>query len=101
MCSTHFANSERPESINVTMDENYKRYRFPQILNEGVEQENFKLRQKLASLQEKVDGNERLREADERVHKAILVQLELVQKHNHTLMKTNNQLHALMEHRKG
>src|SRR5277367_2761491 len=104
MCSTHFANSERPESINVTIDENYKRYRFPQILNEGVELENLTLRQKLGGLQEKIDAHERHREADERVHKAILAQLEAVAKHNNTLEKhnralekTNLQLNALVE----
>lgn len=102
MCSTHFANSERPESIN-SLDENYKRYRFPHILNEGVELENLALRQKLGGLQEKFDSNERIREADERVHKVILGQLDLLQKHNLTLEKhnqaleiTNAQLRALV-----
>jgi uncharacterized coiled-coil protein SlyX len=108
MCSTHFANSERPESINVTIDDNYKRYRFPQILNEAVELENLTLRQKLGGLQEKIDAHERHREADERVHKAILAQLEAVakhnntlDKHNHALEKNNLQLNALVEKLKG
>jgi len=104
MCSTHFANSEKPESINVTLDENYKRYRFPQILNEAIEQENLHLRQKLGGLQERIDAHERIREADERVHKAILAQLQVVgkhnntlEKHNHAIEKTNLQLNALVE----
>ena len=62
------------------MENDYKRYKFANILNESVEQENLKLRQQLGSLQE-------IFESKELVYNGVLDQLKAAQKHNLTLEK--------------
>ena len=72
------------------MGSDYKRFQFAEILNEGIEDENQRLRQQLGGLQEKF-------EQTERVHQTLRDHLEAVQKHNRTLDKTNVAAFALVD----
>jgi predicted RNase H-like nuclease (RuvC/YqgF family) len=72
------------------MENDYKRYKFGDILNDGIEQENHKLRQQLGGLQEKF-------ESTELVHKGVLEQLKAVQKHNLTLDKAQKTAYEMVE----
>ena len=63
------------------MENDFKRYQFaPHMLNNGVQQENHKLRQELGSIQERLEMNERL-------YNGVLDQLRSKDKHNLTLEK--------------
>ena len=72
------------------MENDYKRYKFGDILNDGIEQENHKLRQQLGGLQEKF-------ESTELVHNGVLAQLTAVQKHNFTLEKAQKTAYEMVE----
>jgi len=62
------------------MENDYKRYNFADILNDGVEQKNLELRKLLGSLQEKF-------ESKELVHNGVLEQLKAMEKKNILLEK--------------
>ena len=84
------ANGKKPESLIVSIENDYKRYKFGDILNDGIEQENHKLRQQLGGLQEKFESREL-------VHTGVLDQLKAVNKHNLTLEKAQKTAYEMVE----
>jgi hypothetical protein len=72
------------------MEKDWKRHHFQGILNDGIEQENLVLRQKLGYVQEKIESQNRL-------HQAVLDQLETLNRHNRTLEKAYDHITALAE----
>lgn len=72
------------------MENDYKRYKFDDILIDGVQQENHKLRQQLGTLQE-------VSELKEHVHNGILEQLKSLQKQNLILDKAAVTAYELVE----
>ena len=84
ICSTYVADAKKPESFMVSMEQNYKRRRFPLILNDAIEQENFALRQRLGNLEEKL-------QLQNKVHDSVLRQLEAMERQNRLLEKANTQ----------
>lgn len=90
ICSTHLAEAKRTDPYIVSTGKDWKRYQFPAILNEGVEEENLALRQKLGDLQEKI-------ETHRYVHEAVRAQLDSLERHNQTLQKAFSQTSELAE----
>jgi len=72
------------------MENDYKRYQFPDILHDGVQQENHNLRQQLGSLQEKFTSHEL-------IHNLVRDQLEDRQKQNLTLKKALETAYELVD----
>jgi len=72
------------------MEKNYKRRDYSTILNDGVDQDNVKLRLRLASLEEKI-------EMHNKVHEGVCRQLAAVEKQNRILEMANNQATATWE----
>jgi predicted RNase H-like nuclease (RuvC/YqgF family) len=84
------ANAKKPESFITSVENDYTHHQFDDILNDGVQQENHKLRQQLGSLQEKF-------ESKKLVHNGVLEQLKEVQNHNLTLEKAKKTAYELVD----
>jgi len=70
----------KPESWPVAEDAHWKTWKFKEIITEAMEHENLRIRKDLASFEEKYTHQERL-------HTAVLSELELERAHKADLQK--------------
>jgi hypothetical protein len=76
------AECKKPDSLLNSDEMDWKRYSFPEILNEHVEQENLSLRKKLGSYESRMADREKILEA-------VKSELSMATQHIETLQRAN------------
>jgi predicted RNase H-like nuclease (RuvC/YqgF family) len=86
------ANALKPESWPVAEDSNWKSWKFKEIISDAMEAENLRLRKEMTNFENRFNDQERL-------HKAVISELETERAHKATTQKTLEAAYTIIKSR--